>query len=188
MVVAHTTPVGTPKASSTRWLRCVRCMTPHVEHDGKVSPGDRPLSTPKGVHGLELKAWEEVRDCLSVGAFTASVMLCRKILFHVAVADGLPAKDNRNRAPNFAQVVAHLESSGLVTLKMVPWVNRIKNVGNEASHEINPIDRDKALDVARFTEQLLRLAYEMDHIMSASLGEVEQDEQPDPAAPSVNGH
>lgn len=37
----------------------------------------------------------------------------------------------------------------------------IKDVGNEANHEIPSTTAEQALDVAQFTRQLIRLAYEL---------------------------
>jgi hypothetical protein len=96
----------------------------------------------------------------------AAVMLCRKLLFHVAVAHGLPPKNDKDRAPTYAEAVDHLEEQGLVTRKMRPWIERIKDVGNDANHELSPIEPGVALDVATFTEQLLVLAYELDALMA----------------------
>lgn len=110
--------------------------------------------------------WNEIRECLGVGAFTASVMLCRKLLMHVAVAHGLPARNAKDFAPTFAQCVDHLLAEGIVTKRMEPWIERIREVGNEANHEIAPVGKESALDVATFTQKLLELAYEMDDTMS----------------------
>ena len=85
---------------------------------------------------------------------------------HVAVTHGLPAKDKSNRAPNFAQCINHLASEGIITQKMRPWIDRIRDVGNEANHEISPVAKEAALDVATFTQKLLELAYEMDDTMA----------------------
>lgn len=65
------------------------------------------------------------------------------------------------RAPNFTTAVKHLESEGYITSRMLPWVNRIKDVGNEANHEMPATTEQQAMDVARLTEQLLRLVYEL---------------------------
>jgi hypothetical protein len=40
------------------------------------------------------------------------------------------------------------------------WVERIKDVGNDANHELTPISAETALLMATFTEQLVVLAYE----------------------------
>jgi hypothetical protein len=44
---------------------------------------------------------------------------------------------------------------------MRPWVDKIKDVGNEANHEIPSTTSAEAMDVAQFTRQLIRLAYEL---------------------------
>lgn len=147
------------------WMRCVNCRQPVISIAGAIYPPTKPLGVPLGLVGVELAAWTEVRECLSAGATTAAVMMCRKLLLHVAVAQGLPEQDAKGRAPSFVAAVQHLEKSGIITEKMRPWVDRVKDVGNEANHQIQPVDQNVALDVARFTEQLLRLAYEMDALM-----------------------
>lgn len=161
MAVIARDSIGTCK-----WMRCVSCKSPTILANGVAHPSALPLHVPLGVSGVELAAWREVRECLSVGATTAAVMLCRKLLLHIAVAEGLAAKDDRDRAPTFNQAVEHLEQQGVITSKMRPWVDRVREVGNEANHEIDPVHPEVAMDVARFTEQLLRLAYEMDALMA----------------------
>ena len=154
----------------TQWLRCVNCRTGIVRNGNTYSPPRKPLTAPAGVTGIELSAWNEARDCISVGANTAAVMICRKLLFHVAVSHELPAKNAKGRAPTYAEAVQHLEDEGLITKRMRPWVDRIKDVGNEANHEILPVTPEVALDVATFTEQLLKLTYEMDALMAGGAG------------------
>ncbi len=150
------------------WMRCMNCRRPLTQFRGYIQSVKRPLRDPQGITGTEAAAWSEVRSCLSVGAYTASVMLCRKLLFHIAVGHGLPAKNDRNRAPTFAEAVDQLESEGVITKKMRPWVDRIKDVGNDASHEITPVPQSAALDVASFTLQLLVLAYELPTLMAVA--------------------
>lgn len=148
------------------WLRCINCNLAVVQNGVVSSPSPLPLRAPSGVEGEELAAWDEARRCLGVGAYTAAVMLCRKLLMHVAVANGLPAKNEKGRAPDFTMCVEHLMSIGLVTIRMKKWIDRIKDVGNEANHEIAPVSKDSAMDVAKFTQTLLELAYEMDYTMA----------------------
>jgi hypothetical protein len=98
---------------------------------------------------------------LSVGANTAAVMMCRKLLFHIAVAHGLAEKDDNGRAPSFAKALSRLEDEDVITKRMRPWVDKIKDVGNEANHELPRISSDDAMAVAKFTRQLIALAYEL---------------------------
>jgi len=156
------------KDDSTLWLRCVNCYKGAMLDGatGVVYPPIRPLSEPLGLPAIDAAIWNEVRSCLGVGAYAAAVMLCRKLLFHIAVAHGLPEKKANDRAPSFYEAVDHLQAEGLITPKMRPWVDRIKDVGNDANHEVSPISQQVAGDVAVFTEQLLKLAYEMDALMA----------------------
>lgn len=153
--------VGYSSNGGQTWLRCANCSLGIVRNGEAYSPAPKPLTVPLGVEGDELSAWGEVRECLAVGAFTAAVMMCRKLLFHVAVAHGLPPKNEKGFAPNFSQAVQQLVDEGVITKHMRPWVDRIKSVGNDANHEIPSVTREQALDIALFTEQLLKLAYEM---------------------------
>lgn len=155
------------------WYRCVTCLKGFVKNGNLISPGSQPLRTPAGLPPIDLQIWTEVRTCLGSGAHAATVMLCRKLLFHIAVAHGLPAKNEKDRAPNFYEAVEHLQGEGLITKKMRPWVDRIKDVGNDANHELTPISAELAVDVATFTEQLLVLAYELDALMAQQAGHEE---------------
>jgi len=154
-----------PGVNDPRWLRCVNCGLGLVENKGVAAPGVKPLSTPQGVEAREREVWEEARSCLAVGANAAAVMLCRNLLLHVAIGNGLSPEDDKGRSPNFDVAVNHLQSVGVITVRMKPWVDRIREVGNQANHKLEAISAEQALDVARFTEQLLRLAYEMDSLM-----------------------
>lgn len=161
------------RITPTQWLRCLTCSSAFVNNYGVTSPTAKPLSVPLGVQGIELEAWNEVRECLGVGANTAAVMMCRKLLFHIAVANGLVPAGENGRAPNFSQAVDHLFTTGLVSPRARRWVEQIKKVGNEANHEIVSIPKEVALDIATFTEQLLRMTYEMDMIMARHVPDAE---------------
>ena len=117
-------------------------------------------------------------------------MLCRKLLLHIAVEKGLPAKDKRNRAPSYMDAVKHLELVGVITADMRDWVDEIKDIGNDANHELTPIAEAQARDVATFTEQLLILAYEMRALRArpASALQAEADRADDGSIRDESGH
>jgi hypothetical protein len=160
--------VAVTTSGDVLWGRCVACGKGIVANDGVIAPTTLPLREPAGLPEVEKRVWQEVRQCLSVGAYAAAVMLCRKLLFHIAVTNGLAAKNDRGWAPNFTECTDHLLSVGLITARMRPWVNRIKDVGNEANHEIVPITEEQASDVSMFSQKLLELAFEMDDAMAAA--------------------
>jgi len=148
-----------PLTPCVEWLRCVRCLNGVVVNNGRISPAVMPLDIPGGLAADDLASWVEVRSCLSVGAFTAAVMMCRKLLFHMAVTHGLPQKNARDKAPSFAEALDHLQSEEVITKMMRPWADKVKDVGNSANHELPAIVKEQAMDVAQFTRGLLYLAY-----------------------------
>ncbi len=97
---------------------------------------------------------------MSVGGFTAAELVCRKILMHVAVEKG--AKEGKS----FASYITHLEAAGYVTPPMKPWVDLIRQHGNDSTHELDPPDAQRAESTVMFTAELLRLTYEMEHLAS----------------------
>jgi len=155
---------------SVTWARCVNCFHGLVKNGEKVSPGRKPLRNIKGLEADVATAWAEVRGCLSTGATTAAVHMCRKILLHVAVQEGLQAKDARGRAPGFVECIDHLKRKGYVTPPMEKWVDKIRQVGNQGAHELEATSAEAAALVAQFTLQLLVLTYEMSAFMDETQG------------------
>jgi hypothetical protein len=153
------------------FLRCVRCTRGVVVNRGVVSPGASSLPAVDGCPADVEAAWAEVRAALGVRATTSAVMMCRKLLFHIAVEKGLPAKGDKGRAPSFEQCLAHLRAEGLLTPPLEPWVQHIKDIGNTANHDLAAITPEEAERVATFTRQLLVTTYEMPHKMKAVLDE-----------------
>jgi Domain of unknown function (DUF4145) len=154
--------------SGRLWLRCVGCHHGLVRNFGDLSPAPLPLSEPAGLPDDAAKLWNEIRRCPGVRAYTATVMPCRKILLHVAVEKGLPPNNDKDRAPTFAEALEYLEAEGFVTVHIRPWVERIKDFGNDANHEIPSTSAMQANDVATFTYEFLRLTYDMPYRMGAA--------------------
>ena len=73
----------------------------------------------------------------------------------------MDAAEDKGRAPTFKAIVDYLRKSGVITDKISTWVDGIRDGGNEANHNLEPMSDDLARRVQKFTEQLLRLAYEM---------------------------
>lgn len=99
--------------------------------------------------------YNEVRRCFSIGAFTASSMIARKILMNVAVTNG--AKENLS----FVAYVDYLEANGWVPPNGKKWVDQIRKKGNEANHEINLIGEEDTKQIIKFLEMLLKFMFEM---------------------------
>jgi len=98
--------------------------------------------------------YDEARRAFSVNSFTAVALCCRVLLMHIAV------DHKAETGKSFAYYVDYLRDNNIVPQKAKTWVDSIRNIGNIANHEIKLIDKDKAESILRFTEMLLKLAYE----------------------------
>lgn len=73
-------------ASGAQLKICPQCNGPSFfSTQNKQWPGPRPGGSVKALEKEIEHVYNEARDCLSVNAFTGTVMLCRKILMNVAV-------------------------------------------------------------------------------------------------------
>lgn len=98
--------------------------------------------------------WTEIRTCTSHGAYTAAVLTGRKLLMHIAVAQGA------NAGRNFVQYVDHLVDNHYAPPNSKSWVDKIRTHGNEATHEIVLKSKDDADEILTFLEMLLKFIYE----------------------------
>lgn len=99
--------------------------------------------------------YEEARKCISIAAFTSSVLACRKLLMNVSVSKGAEA------GKTFSEYVNFLESNHYMPPNSKGWIDHIRKKGNEATHEIPSINQEDAVELLEFTEMLLRFVYEL---------------------------
>ena len=123
---------------------------------GAVYP---PAAAGAYINGLRedvQKAWREVRTAHSVAAYTAAEIMCRKILMYVAVdaADSPPGK-------TFVQYVDDLANARYISKGMKPVVDRVRDRGNIANHELPASTEEDSLTTMAITEHLLRGIYEL---------------------------
>ncbi|WP_298746916.1 DUF4145 domain-containing protein [uncultured Serinicoccus sp.] len=155
------------RRDDTLWLFCSGCEQGYLKRGRTSFPPTEPLSTPDGLPDDVHQVWQQARASLAIGAYTGAVMLCRKILFHVAVDEGLPAKKDNGRAPGFAECVEHLQKQGVITARMRDWVDLVKDVGNQANHELTPTSAEESTRLATFTLQLLDMHYGTQHALAS---------------------
>jgi hypothetical protein len=133
---------------------CPFCACPTFAEGNTMHPGAvygaAVSALPKDVEGL----YDEARECVKANAFTAAVLVCRKVLMHLAVDHGAQP------GQSFVQYVDHLARTGYVPPNGRAWVDHIRKKGNEATHEIVLMDRLEAERLLTFVEMLLRFIYE----------------------------
>ena len=103
------------------------------------------------------EAFEEARQCLKVGAYSACEMMCRKMIMYIAVEKGAQERDT------LQSYLDHLQAQGYyITAPMKGWTGLITKHGNKATHRLEAPDSQRAESTFMFTVELLRLTYEME--------------------------
>jgi len=121
-----------------------------------VFPGPLPAedipNLPDDVKG----AWTEARRAYSVGAHTASKIMCRKILMHLAV-------DKAGSAPgrSFVDYINDLQAQNYIMAGLQPVVDQVRSRGNKANHELPASTQHEALVTLTITQHLLIGVYQL---------------------------
>ncbi|WP_137170131.1 DUF4145 domain-containing protein [Marinomonas sp. FW-1] len=133
---------------------CPHCEKPTFFDTGiqvpQVAPGNEVKHLPESVEQL----YKEARSCVSIQAYTSSVLSCRKLLMNIAVSQG--AEEGKN----FFHYVEYLANNGFVPPNGRGWVDHIRKRGNEATHEIVVMTKEMAEELISFVEMLLKFIYE----------------------------
>lgn len=141
---------------------CPHCDQPtYFDRSGTPTPG-----VPFGNYVEHLPAeieslYAEARRCASVSAYTATVLLCRKLLMNIAVF--LKAREGES----FISYVEYLATNGYVPPNGQAWVDYIRKKGNEAAHEIVVMKPRDAEKIISFLEMLLKFIFEFPSKISA---------------------
>jgi hypothetical protein len=137
-------------------LICPSCQGPSFAYPntGELFPGEPVGAEVRHVPTAVGSLYDEARGCITGNYHTAAILLCRKILMHIAVEKG--AKEGLR----FIEYIDHLANSGYVPPNGKPWVDHIRQKGNEANHELVIMAREDATLLLTFVEALLRFIYE----------------------------
>lgn len=142
---------------------CHKCNKPTYFDNNNQTPGVLAGNPVKYIPDQDIeKLYEEARICYSVGAFTSSVMCCRKLLMNISVSEG--AKEGKN----FVEYVNYLNDNNYIPPNGKEWIESIRKLGNEANHKIDFKSKEDAARIINFTEMLLRFIYELPGIMKDS--------------------
>lgn len=98
--------------------------------------------------------YEEIRRVTSSQSYTAAVLACRKLLMHIAVEKGAEV------GKAFSFYVQYLADNHYSPPGSRSWVDKIRNSGNEATHEIKIMTKEDAEELVNFIEMLLTFIYE----------------------------
>ena len=134
---------------------CPHCKKPtYVDEVMNQFPGiiigNNVNHLPKDVEGL----YQEARNCISVAAYTASTLCCRKILMNIAVDFG--AEERKT----FIEYIEYLKKKSLVPQEANEVLQHIRTKGNDATHKIEIIEKENAENLIEYIEILLKFVYE----------------------------
>jgi hypothetical protein len=125
-------------------------LSPDGQQFPSPSLGNQVSNVPKELYAL----YEEARRCTSHNAYTAAVLLCRKMLMNISVSQGAAEGLKFFEYVNFLSVNNYIPPNGK------HWVDHIRRKGNEATHEISIMTEQDARELIAFVEMLLRFIYE----------------------------
>lgn len=118
---------------------------PHPKFGSKIDYLPKP-----GVEEL----YNEARINYASQSYTSAVLSCRKILMNVGVDQG------GNPNEKFAYYVDYLNNNHYIPPGGRQFIDKIRTLGNEATHEIQPKSEPEAKLAIYFTEILLKNIYE----------------------------
>lgn len=134
---------------------CHKCNAPNIfdsrkKNSFKSVPGKNIKKLPLAINTI----YNEARSCLSVEAYTGAIMLFRKILMNIAVEEG--ADEDKN----FKYYVKYLCDNGFVHKRQIIQADKIRNLSNDANHQIESRTEEEANEMLKFIEFLLLNNYE----------------------------
>lgn len=145
---------STDKVTATLTL-CPHCWKPTFwDEDRSQHPGSKFGENVDHLPPHVSSLYDETRNCMAIGAYTAGAMAARKILMNVAVSHGAAA------GASFKSYVDFLANGGFVPPNGKAWVDHIRDKGNEANHEIPSLTKQDLTDLIVFIEMLLKFIYE----------------------------
>lgn len=134
---------------------CHQCSAPSIVDNERhlvlcPLPGKEIKHLPEDINSV----YKEARACMSVSAYTAAIMLFRKIIMNMAVEEGA------EEGNNFKYYLGYLCKEGLVHKKQTKQAEKVKDLGNDANHKIEYRTKEEAEMLFKFVEQFLITNYE----------------------------
>ncbi len=137
--------------------KCPHCANPIIYFT------DEDTTIPGKLFGRDIKnlpdniqsLYSECRICYANQCYTASQMIARTLLMHIAVEQGAEV------GKKFVQYVDYLEAHGFIPPNGKSWVDCIRTSGNVANHEIAIKEKEETEKVILFLSALLLFIYEL---------------------------
>ena len=154
--------IGLPDAydDHMRIYVCSHCTQPTIfkfdmgGHKLLSLPAPNVAKKIKGMPDKVKQAYVEACKCLAQDAPTTAVMMCRKLLVYVAVQEGA-----ERDLDGYVPYVNFLKEKGHVPPNAHKMVDLVRKIGNDANHELKPVDPTEAEALLSFMGMLLTFIY-----------------------------
>ena len=90
---------------------------------------------------------------------------------HIAVEQGAQAKNEKGRSLRFIDYISYLKEKNIVPSGVLPALDKIKDMGNEAVHDLVIINEVDAVVILEFIGVLLKSTYELPGKVKQALGQ-----------------
>jgi hypothetical protein len=130
-----------------------------VKHMYDLAPGELPAPFVEGMPEELSDCWREVLKTGQAGAWTASELMCRKMLMHIAVH-----QFDADEGEPFTKYIKALDDARFFPSMLQPVLDGIRERGNRATHDIAKSTREQSIKTIRITHHVLRTIYELPHI------------------------
>ena len=134
---------------------CPQCHEPTYKNLSYTLPGELIGEEVSGLPEMVRQLYQETRQCTTVSAYTASLSLARILLIHIAIERGA------DEGSTFQQCVNYLQSNFLPPKTDNGWVDQIRKMGNEVTHDFKVAKKIEAQNIILFLEFLLKILYEL---------------------------
>ncbi len=121
------------------WSEPSRLYPPHV----RANP-----TLPAPIRGM----FDEVLACLRAKAYTATVLMCRKVLEGVCRAHGATG--------GLSSALQELKEKGVIESRLYEWADELRLSGNAAAHDVAvSTPAEDAKDIVDFTNAILEYTF-----------------------------
>ena len=152
-----------PRGPSQFIYICHYCQSPtFFDRSNSQYPGEKYGNKILGLSQDVQELYDEARNCFTVNAYTSTVLCCRKLLMNIAFNKGA------SEGNSFEFYVNYLNDNGYIPPDGKQWVDRIRKLGNKATHKIELKNREDAELALNFTSTLLKIIYELPVLLKGS--------------------
>ena len=141
------------------------------QHILKLYPKPQETKIPKNLPANINRFFMQASDSFKASSFDASSMMSRKTL-EVAVKTLEPTATG-----NLYKRIESLAKQNLITPDLKDWAHIIRDDGNTAAHEEDPVTKEHAEELLAFTEMFLMYTFTMPSMVKEKRKDDTQEQQ-----------